>query len=141
MALIFFFSHNDAPNSTAHSDGAIQMVANITNIELSEFTIRKLAHSLIYLILGALIIWSLLPLHRKEDPHRRRRLSLLILISLSTSILYAISDEFHQTFIPGRSGEVGDVLLDSTSALIGIYLVVFMYQKITSRNPASLKTE
>lgn len=41
-------------------------------------------------------------------------------LALLLSILYAISDEYHQSFVPGRSASVGDVILDAVAALIGI---------------------
>ena len=38
-------------------------------------------------------------------------------------VLYAISDEIHQIFVPGRSGQFSDVLLDSAGAVIGAFVV------------------
>lgn len=34
--------------------------------------------------------------------------------------LYAASDEIHQLFVPGRSGQLSDVILDSAGALAGV---------------------
>ena len=42
--------------------------------------------------------------------------------------LYAISDEFHQSFIPGRTSRFRDTLID----LIGIFIGIFIFQKIIS---------
>ena len=39
------------------------------------------------------------------------------------TFLYACTDEIHQLFIEGRSGEIRDILVDSTGALIGMVLV------------------
>jgi len=36
---------------------------------------------------------------------------------------YSISDEIHQLFVPGRSGQVTDVILDSCSSFIGMMLI------------------
>ncbi len=46
--------------------------------------------------------------------------------SLIIGILYAISDEIHQLFVPGRSGKVTDVIIDSLGILTGIvfFLIV-----------------
>ena len=38
--------------------------------------------------------------------------------------LYAVSDEFHQYFIPGRSCQVGDVMIDSAGACVGVLVVM-----------------
>ena len=46
--------------------------------------------------------------------------------------LYAASDEIHQLFVPGRSGQLRDVLLDSDGVAAGILLawaVGLLYQK------------
>jgi len=45
------------------------------------------------------------------------------LFSFIFSILYAISDEIHQTFIPGRNASVKDVVADCVGILIGLYIV------------------
>ena len=39
------------------------------------------------------------------------------------SLLYAISDEFHQTFVPGRTGRLTDVGFDALGALLALALV------------------
>ena len=36
---------------------------------------------------------------------------------------YAATDEFHQLFVPGRSGQVSDVILDSAGAAIGVLIM------------------
>jgi VanZ family protein len=36
------------------------------------------------------------------------------------TVLYAASDEFHQTFVPDRNGWIGDVLVDAVGALLGV---------------------
>lgn len=43
-----------------------------------------------------------------------------IAIALLTCVLYAISDEVHQSFVPGRGAQVKDVLIDSAGAIVGI---------------------
>ena len=39
-------------------------------------------------------------------------------------MIYAISDEIHQLFVPGRAGQVRDVLIDSAGSFLGIILVM-----------------
>ena len=36
---------------------------------------------------------------------------------------YAATDEFHQLFVPGRSGQVSDVILDSAGAATGVLIM------------------
>ena len=61
-----------------------------------------------------------------------------------TTILYGFSDEFHQMFIPGRTGRILDVLFDSLGAIIAIWLIGFSRrrergQEILVNNPPSIK--
>ena len=51
--------------------------------------------------------------------------------------LYAATDEFHQVFVPGRSGKVADVLLDSAGALLGVLLLALILHAIDKRRTAS----
>ncbi|WP_216831392.1 VanZ family protein [Alkalihalobacterium elongatum] len=127
MALIFYLSHQPATVSNDLSTGiteviveTVEKVAPNMEFDIGAFNhlVRKNAHFIAYFILGILVMnalrYSHLPLLRKVG------LALLI------CILYAISDEVHQIFIPGRSGEVRDVLIDTAGASVGIglYLAV-----------------
>ena len=53
-----------------------------------------------------------------------------IIIAFLGTFLYACSDEFHQLFIPGRSGEFRDVMLDSSASLIANYLFYRLFMRI-----------
>mgnify|MGYP000256023445 CR=1 FL=1 len=62
-----------------------------------------------------------------------------VLFSVCSCFLIALSDEFLQTFIPGRGAEWLDIGMDSLGAFTGsliAILVVFIYKKITAKNPA-----
>lgn len=76
---------------------------------LFDFILRKLAHVGEYAILAFLLVRAL-HLHGLS-PKR------VILIAACVSVLYAISDEFHQTFVPGRNGVWSDVIIDSIGIL------------------------
>ncbi len=47
-------------------------------------------------------------------------------------VLYAIFDEIHQLYVPGRSGEIIEVLIDSVGAGVGIGLQT-MYVKLQQK--------
>lgn len=53
--------------------------------------------------------------------------------SLPLSVLYACSDELHQHFVPGRSGEIRDVLVDSAGVLIGILILAVLSRRRSRR--------
>ena len=46
------------------------------------------------------------------------------LLAFLICVIYAISDEIHQLFVPGRAGQVRDVLIDSAGSLLGIIIVM-----------------
>jgi VanZ family protein len=45
------------------------------------------------------------------------------------AVLYAITDEIHQTFVPTREGKVRDVIIDATGAAIAWYLIAQLLPK------------
>ena len=51
-----------------------------------------------------------------------------IIISLILGFVYACSDEIHQTFVAGRSGEARDVLIDTSGVFIGILISTLLYK-------------
>lgn len=121
MALIFYLSHQPATQSNELSSGitafivkAVENVAPNLDFDISGFNhlVRKNAHFVAYLVLGVLTFNAL----RVSGVRGFRN----VVIALGICILFAISDEVHQLFIPGRSGEVRDVLIDSAGASVGI---------------------
>ena len=82
------------------------------DFSMLSFIVRKAAHFFAYLILGSLVMNGF----RGKELPANKWLGRAVIVC----VLYAISDEIHQLYVPGRSGEVKDVLLDSVGALIGI---------------------
>lgn len=76
--------------------------------------IRKNAHFFIYMFLGILVKNAL----STSDVRGIKA----VLIALVICAVYASTDEFHQSFVPGRTALVSDVLIDSTGSFIGIFL-------------------
>lgn len=137
MVMIFLLSNEEAVKSSKKSDGLIiKSVEFFTGKSLSDqekekvlkylvFPVRKCAHLSLYLILGILVI-SLLREYMVINTK-------LVLLSLLICFLYACSDEIHQLFVPGRSGEVRDVLIDTLGACLGVsfYYLVFRKKKMS----------
>ena len=95
------------------------------------FPVRKCAHLSEYAVLGALMTLTAAS-WRWEDEETMRTGetpggTVHILPVLAAGFLYAVSDEIHQIFVPGRSGEPRDVLIDTSGVLIGICLVRFHF--------------
>jgi VanZ family protein len=76
----------------------------------------KLFHFLVYFILGILFFraYQTLPIKISHNA--------LIFISISSSILYGISDEIHQHFVPLRQADFMDVLVDALGSIFGILI-------------------
>ena len=85
--------------------------------ESIEFPVRKTAHATEYAILGILLTATL-------SSFEKRHYELWGWL-LGTG--YAATDEIHQLFVPGRSGQVTDVMLDSAGCLLGCLLLCTIY--------------
>lgn len=77
--------------------------------------VRKTAHFSVYTCLGALI-YSLCRTFEGKNWKK-------VLLSIGLAFLYACSDEVHQVFVSGRSGEIRDVCIDSCGAAFGVFIV------------------
>ena len=119
MCMVFGFSNAGGNESTGISITIARfLVKNEVYIEFAEKIIRKIAHLSEYAI-GAVLVYSLM-LTFKLD------IKVQFLSSLFFIIVYAITDEVHQLFIPGRSGNILDVWIDSLGALIGLCGLLFV---------------
>jgi VanZ family protein len=119
-AVIFVFSTDIF--SSANTAGALEPILQqlfpqlpVDYIERLHSVFRKLGHFTEYFVLGGLL-WRALRYH-DAAASRSRRLALSIAITL----LYAISDEWHQSFIPSRTASVVDVLIDTLGGICGIW--------------------
>lgn len=116
-------NHNSGRNNlTKVKPGVLHISSREKKIKL---IIRKSAHVFEYCIL-AVVVTNLLFLLGMMG---RNALPSIMLICL----LYAVTDEFHQTFVPGRTSLVSDVLIDFTGSLIGMGLFYLAYYKIYAK--------
>ncbi len=131
MGLIFYLSHQNATESADLSGGLIECAVklffpNATSsfitqiITAVEFLVRKLAHFCIYGVLGILSFLTLVT-------YKTMPFVLRCFLSFLICGIYSLSDEYHQTFIAGRSGELRDVLIDCGGALTGIIFSALIY--------------
>ena len=129
MTAIFLFSSRTREESTGDSYFVGNMVGEIfvpgfdewSAQEQLEFAgeidhpVRKTAHAMEYAVLGLLTAGAFIG----------RRTSILagILVPWCIASVYAVTDEIHQLFVPGRSGQVSDVMLDSAGVLAGLLIL------------------
>ena len=80
-----------------------------------DFVLRKLAHGAEYVVLTALLFRAL-RLHMARRDHA-------LLMAILVAMMYAFSDEWHQTLVPGRDGSLRDVSVDALGiAAMAIWL-------------------
>lgn len=89
-----------------------------------DLVIRKIGHFGVYAVLGVLL-WMAL---EGRTPATSRSFALAALITAA----YAVSDEFHQGFVPGRGPSVLDVAIDVAGASFGLGLVALCCRFRTS---------
>ena len=131
--LIFYFSAQPADISTEMSDGVSRLLLSIGRlfgffegpaenyyeiIERMSFPVRKGAHVTEYLCLYFAVLFAL---HRWDLRGKR-----LFWTAFAMTVAYACTDEFHQLFVPGRAGQVRDVLIDTSGAAAGILLAILI---------------
>lgn len=81
---------------------------------------RKASHFSLYLLLGVSVFISTSLTFIKKGKHYILKNAVY---SFLFCIFYAVTDEIHQLFVPGRSGELLDILIDSSGSLSGILII------------------
>ena len=102
--------------------GIIFYVSSIPNVTtpLQEIQFDKILHVLEYMPFGFFVARGIY----SEKPSISRQM--IWVLVLSVSFLYGISDEIHQSLVPGRSAGIIDIIADTIGGVIGgyIYLII-----------------
>ena len=137
MFLIFGFSAQDGESSGSLSfeislflvklfspllPAAMSETIMFERAELIHYFVRKAAHMTEYFLLALSLQLPLTACFSKYLAPRFR-----IIIGFFVTVLFAALDEFHQTFVPGRSGNFIDVCIDSTGAFIASLCLILFY--------------
>ena len=142
MIFIFTMSSFGHTSSDAQSNLFVDFIAqnfphvrhglenNLISLSTLIFLVRKTAHFTEYAILGSLFFLNLknTPLGLIKHP---------LAMSITLSFLYACTDEIHQIFVPGRSAQFRDILIDTLGASIGTiitYLTIKLFIKIKAHS-------
>lgn len=121
MILIFWFSHQNGEESLKQSNFIFQYLKDF--LEIFNLDVRKLAHFTIYLILGSSYFLGFKALDKKSA-----------LISIILTFLYACTDEFHQSFVPGRGPALKDVFIDTLGGSLGV-ISLFLFFNFKTISP------
>lgn len=132
MIIVFVFSGQKGTESSDTSKSftvtIIQMITgkqideNNHIIEKIETIVRKLAHYTIYNMGGFLIM--------NYAYTEKKSLKEKILYSICFGGGYAITDELHQFFVPGRSARIFDVGIDTLGVITGVLIYVVIRKTI-----------
>ena len=150
MLFIFIMSSFGHTSSDAQSNLFVNFIAqnfphvrhglknNLISLSTLVFLVRKTAHFTEYAILGALFYLNLI-----QFPKLNSRIKKLLLPILF-SFLYAITDEIHQIFVPGRSAQFRDVLIDTLGASFGcllIHALLTLFTRLKSNSNSNSKSK
>lgn len=138
MCVIFCFSAQGGEESSAVSSGVSRFIAEIIVSgfdELSELerelkiqelvpVIRKLAHFSVFCALG---FFSTLTLHNFRKERGKTARFVTNAYSGGFCLFYAMTDEFHQLFVPDRNGNFIDVLIDFSGSILGITVAFLLF--------------
>lgn len=122
MGVIFYLSHQTGEQSGKLSGGVTEIIVETVEkvvpsvrIDRPSFHafVRKNAHFAAFFGLGVLVYFALC------DTRPRKK---ALWQAAAFCALYAVFDETHQLFVPGRGAQIGDVLIDSAGAVFGVAL-------------------
>lgn len=140
LMVIFFFSSMNSESSKGLTEIALNIVHTLrdrfpfidrlfcllTQKKSIFYIIRKIAHVLVFCTLQILTF-----IFFKSRGYSFEKCCIYSILGV---IVYACTDEFHQLFISGRSGQIKDIFIDTFGGLIGISLcylfsLIFKIQK------------
>lgn len=127
--VIFNFSAQDGEISGSLSQKVTEFIVKVVSkiktmdvatqlrwIEKLHPIIRKLAHFGVYTVVGFSVMGFMCTFDMRNI--------FKLLISFGVGVTYAVSDEVHQYFIPGRNASIIDVGIDSLGVLTGIFILI-----------------
>lgn len=125
--LSFSLSAQTASDSADLSGSFIRAILDWLGVEIEQEVIRTCAHCLEFMGLSLLIF---------NATYSTWETKLTPLIAFAGTVFYAVTDEIHQIFVPGRAFQLSDILVDSTGALIGViasFIILKIVLYITKR--------
>jgi VanZ family protein len=101
---------------------------SIETVVFIHFLIRKLGHLTEYAIL-AMLLWRGVD----RGMNLRMKMSILFLLAWLAAAIFAVTDEFHQSFVPSRTASPIDMMIDICGAMIGLIICMMFAAQGRSR--------
>ena len=145
MVAIFVLSSDDGEISSYRSNQLLVFLTENMGLVLSEsfigkaYAIRKFAHFFEYFVLGIFAVNAIVKTSEAVKRPTMRSTFHAAALSLAFCSAYAVTDELHQLFVPGRAASGWDVLIDTAGAAVGIMifsLVRMLLHSIRKRRSA-----
>ncbi len=146
MAVIFAFSAQPAQQSSKASKSVSYKIAEWQNYvfkqgkteeelaiqaESMQFVVRKGAHMSEYAALAVIVC-----LYFSYELITKKRMALQ---AFGVTAGYAVTDELHQLFVPGRAGRLSDVCIDSLGGGVGIIFFLFVFRLYNKRKKSDVQ--
>ena len=131
MIFIFIQSALPADLSQQESGVIVLMLSRFLSAdqEVLSFAVRKCAHFTEYMLLGMSLYVTVGEFFSFEEGS-----AVVHPVSWGIGTLYAVTDEVHQHFVPGRSCEIRDILIDSCGVAAGVLLMTIIRSVRGRRN-------
>ena len=123
MGIIFYFSHQPAEQSAELSNGLVSKLIEIFHLPFTDHFVRKSAHFSEYALLGIFTVNAMRLFFSKNS----------LWVALTVCSFYSVTDEIHQFFIPGRSCQFSDMLLDTAGSAVGIFLWWLIFYNLKNK--------
>ncbi len=115
--LIFYLSHQSGEESTMTSSWFTTLLNFIFPFDLTESFVRTMAHFSEFACLSFFMNNLFVAYREKLNP----------LFACTLSFIYAITDEIHQIFVPGRACQFLDMMVDLAGIVSGMFVFTILY--------------
>lgn len=101
--------------------------------KLAHLVSDKIIHAVIYFVFGLLIYRAFAPRENPDEFVWRR-----VIFSVALVVIYGVSDEFHQGFVPGRTKDILDASADAIGGLVSAVVVYLVSRRKAGKSAGSI---
>lgn len=123
MVTIFCLSAQDSTDSAEVSGSVVSWLYELFKIDLPDGTVRTIAHCCEFAALGFLLINAIRSFKESFNP----------VLSVIISFGYAITDEIHQLYVPGRAFQLIDLTVDLLGITLGTIAFIILVKLIKNK--------